>query len=287
MPFLNRANIKQQAKDFIQAPYIGALMGMIGIYLAINAFGSAITGGLSSIFCMFLMMNIIRVCYERRMWNKMPEVGNLFDFKDSWKLVKVSLWRLLYTSPWLIITVVGYFLFFATIIMLVAAIEGDSPGGAIFAIVIFIVSWLLLFAGIILQSIFNLKYMCAPFIALDDPQITAKDAVLTSAKMTKGRLWELIVLELSFLGWNILNGFTLGILSIWLLPYYYQTQLGYFLELRTIYMKQQGIQMPPPPVMQQPNLYQNQQFNQYQAQTPYSQNPYQQPQQTYNQQMDK
>lgn len=286
MPFLNRENIKSQAKSFIQSPFIGPIMGMIGIFLAINFFGSMFLGGLASVFCMFLTMNIIRVCFERRMLNKVPAVGDMFDFKDSWKLVKVSLWRLYYTLPFLIITVVGFFLFFVSAIILVASAEGESGGGVVFSILLTIIAWLMTFCGIILQSIFNLKYFCAPYIALDDPQITAKDAVITSAKFSKGRLWEIIVLELSFLGWNLLNGLTLNILSIWLLPYYYQTQIGYFLELRNIYMQQQGIHLPPP-ITQQPNSYQNQQFNQYQAQTPYTQNFNQQPQQTYNQNMDR
>ena len=39
-------------------------------------------------------------------------------------------------------------------------------------------------------------------------------------KLTKGRVWKLLCLNLSFLGWYILTAFTLGILGIWLIPYY-------------------------------------------------------------------
>ena len=38
-------------------------------------------------------------------------------------------------------------------------------------------------------------------------------------KLTKGRAWKLLCLDLSFLGWYILAAFTLGILGIWLMPY--------------------------------------------------------------------
>lgn len=41
-----------------------------------------------------------------------------------------------------------------------------------------------------------------------------------SWKLTKGRVWKLLCLNLSFLGWYILTAFTLGILGIWLIPYY-------------------------------------------------------------------
>lgn len=39
-------------------------------------------------------------------------------------------------------------------------------------------------------------------------------------KLTKGRVWKLLCLNLSFLGWYILTAFTLGILGVWLMPYY-------------------------------------------------------------------
>ncbi len=39
-------------------------------------------------------------------------------------------------------------------------------------------------------------------------------------KLTKGRVWKLLCLNLSFLGWYILTAFTLGILGIWLMPYH-------------------------------------------------------------------
>lgn len=41
-----------------------------------------------------------------------------------------------------------------------------------------------------------------------------------SWKLTKGRVWKLLCLNLSFLGWYILTAFTLGILGIWLMPYH-------------------------------------------------------------------
>lgn len=53
-----------------------------------------------------------------------------------------------------------------------------------------------------------------------------------SKAQTRGHKWELFVLDLSFLGWIILCGLTLGILSIWIMPYIQQTDIGYFQAIK-------------------------------------------------------
>lgn len=64
----------------------------------------------------------------------------------------------------------------------------------------------------------QLKLM-ANYILADHPEMTAREALNESKRITTGHKGELFVLYLSFLGWQILAPFTLGILYIWLLPY--------------------------------------------------------------------
>ena len=40
-----------------------------------------------------------------------------------------------------------------------------------------------------------------------------------SIEITKGHKWDLFVMYLSFLGWDILSVLTIGILELWLSPY--------------------------------------------------------------------
>ena len=54
------------------------------------------------------------------------------------------------------------------------------------------------------------------------------EALNMSKAQTRGHKWELFVLDLSFIGWSILCSLTLGILSIWIMPYMQQTDIGYF-----------------------------------------------------------
>ena len=77
--------------------------------------------------------------------------------------------------------------------------------------------WTLLF--IIPGIIASLRYAMAPFIMVENPGMTASQAINASKELMEGHKAELFFLELSFLGWMILNIFTLGIGSFWLNPY--------------------------------------------------------------------
>ena len=74
---------------------------------------------------------------------------------------------------------------------------------------------LLVIPGIIASiGLMFYKEVCA-----DNPEMKAMDIVKKAWQMTNGHKMELFVLGLSFIGWGILSGFTLGLLLIWLIPY--------------------------------------------------------------------
>lgn len=95
-------------------------------------------------------------------------------------------------------------------------------------IYVFLWSLLLLIPGIIA----GYRYRFAVYNLCENPEISASEALRMSKAQTRGYKWQLFVLDLSFLGWNILCGLTLGILSIWILPYIQQTDIGYFEEIK-------------------------------------------------------
>lgn len=72
--------------------------------------------------------------------------------------------------------------------------------------------WSLLF--IIPGIVKAYEYRMIPYILGDNPAISKEDAFLLSKEMMNGQKWRTFVLDLSFIGWNILSLFTLGILSI-------------------------------------------------------------------------
>ena len=68
----------------------------------------------------------------------------------------------------------------------------------------------------------------ANYVLANHPEMTAREALNESKRITMGHKGELFVLGLSFLGWQILATFTLGILYIWLLPYIQATYANFY-----------------------------------------------------------
>ncbi len=78
------------------------------------------------------------------------------------------------------------------------------------ALWVFLWSLLLVIPGIIKA----ISYAMTPYILADYPQVKDKEALRLSMRMTRGRLYDIFVFYLSFIGWSILGALTLGILEI-------------------------------------------------------------------------
>lgn len=76
-----------------------------------------------------------------------------------------------------------------------------------------------------------LSYSMAHYVLADHPEMTARQALNESKRITQGHKGELFVLNLSFLGWQILACFTFGILYIWLIPYMQATVANFYRSL--------------------------------------------------------
>ena len=86
-----------------------------------------------------------------------------------------------------------------------------------FLVGIFTFLWSLLF--IIPGIIAAIGYSQVYRIKLDNPDISAMDAIKKSKEIMSGHKMDWFLLMLSFFGWIILGIFTLGILYFWLIPY--------------------------------------------------------------------
>ena len=76
-------------------------------------------------------------------------------------------------------------------------------------------SMLFVFPGIVAAY----RYAMAPFILAENPGMTANEAITASKERMRGRKFDLFVLDLSFIGWNLLSLLTLGLLNLWVTPY--------------------------------------------------------------------
>ena len=84
------------------------------------------------------------------------------------------------------------------------------------SIYVFLWSLLLLIPGIIKAY----SYCFAPFISMDNENLTAEECIQQSMKMTQGYKMKLFLLDLSFIGWYFLSIITLGIGLLWVIPYH-------------------------------------------------------------------
>ena len=97
---------------------------------------------------------------------------------------------------------------------------------------IFIFLWSLLF--IIPGIVAAYRYRFAVYNLCENPDMGVMEALNMSKAQTAGFKWQLFVLDLSFIGWQLLCGLTLGILSIWITPYVVQTDIGFFQQIKTV-----------------------------------------------------
>lgn len=76
-------------------------------------------------------------------------------------------------------------------------------------------------------------YSMTGYIIYENPNLSAEQAIDISNRMTQGYKGELFVLDLSFIGWNLLNGLTFGLLGIFHVnPYYAATHAHYYEDLK-------------------------------------------------------
>ena len=90
--------------------------------------------------------------------------------------------------------------------------------------------WSLTVIGIAVK---RYSYYLVPYIAAENPDLTARQAITLSRKMMDGHKWECFVFELTFIGWQILGILTLGLFNIFYTnPYKIASFTGYYAQLR-------------------------------------------------------
>lgn len=98
-------------------------------------------------------------------------------------------------------------------------IYSGSTSGLGMAGLLSIVGIILLIFSVIWGITKYYYYALSYLIAMDNPEMTSKEAVEESKKLMNDNRGKLFGLQISFIGWAILALFTLGIGYIWLIPY--------------------------------------------------------------------
>ena len=96
---------------------------------------------------------------------------------------------------------------------------------------LYIFGWSLLL--IIPGIIKTFSYQMVPYILAENPNLSKDRAIELSCEMMDGHKFESFVLGLSFIGWDILNTITIGILGIFYLnPYKHATYAEFYSAIK-------------------------------------------------------
>ena len=111
---------------------------------------------------------------------------------------------------------------------------------ALFLVNLFTFLWALLL--IIPGIIKAFSYALTPYIVMDEPELTARQAITRSCEIMEGRRWKLFCLSLSFIGWGILSLLTFGIGFLWLAPYMNASIAAFYEDARAEYEAENSIE---------------------------------------------
>lgn len=87
---------------------------------------------------------------------------------------------------------------------------------------------LLIVPGIIKE----LSYSMTPYIMIEEPELSASEAIQKSILMMDGHKWELFLLRLSFIGWTILASIPLNLGHLLLNPYRNSAETAFYRNLK-------------------------------------------------------
>lgn len=111
-----------------------------------------------------------------------------------------------------------------------AIIAESSSGVAGFGFLAF-VSVIGYIASLIYVIVKGFLYSLSYYILNDNPNMTGKEVVGMSENLMRGNRWKFFWLGLTFIGWAILAGFTLGIGMLWLMPYVMVSMVCFYEDL--------------------------------------------------------
>ena len=106
------------------------------------------------------------------------------------------------------------------------------------SLIVSVLTLLLIVPGVIA----NMALYLTPYILKDNPELSILDTLRLSRKMMQGHKKRLFYLQLSFFGWALLSVLTLGIGTLWLLPYMMTAMAAFYQDVREQYIMKEGQQ---------------------------------------------
>lgn len=201
---IDRKQIKQQAREAMSLSNPSFWIVTL-VYLVLTTGLSSLADFTTGTLAMFLSVALTLYCwvvgFSYRLWalwtarRLEPGLGSLMEgFSVAGRVVLLQLGLLVRTMGWTLLLSVPM----ALIIVSVTSVMTNMAA----ALVVYVV---LLVALVIAIEIIILRYSLAPYVLADYPDYGPAVALAHSVRLTKGWIWELVKLHLSFAGWYILS----------------------------------------------------------------------------------
>ncbi len=104
---------------------------------------------------------------------------------------------------------------------------------------VYIFLWSLLF--VIPGIMASFSYVMVSYVMAEHPELSAREALKESRRIMKGNRWRFFCMMFSFIGWNILTVFTLGIAGLWVVPYEQAAIAAFYRDITDTDMRDQII----------------------------------------------
>lgn len=220
----SRSELKAQAKEALKGKWIFAVAIILitfGISLVLNMV--PLIGNLASLIIAPAISFIPLQLFLKVTRNEEARIEDFFsNFTYLGKYWGLFARLLLKFIPVIVLIIVLVLIPFITI----------AIGNSAFSII-----GTILTIGIYIYTIFlgykiTLEYSQAIYVFTDEPEMGTKYALEKSKELMEGHKIELLILQLSFIGWVLLTGLTLGILILYVQPYMSTTLAAYYDALK-------------------------------------------------------
>ncbi|CQR24860.1 integral membrane protein [Streptococcus varani] len=211
-----------------------------GINIAGSFFFPILYGLLVSFISISIAWTLLQAIRGTKKMVEIKDALAIFNSPYLGKIFVTYLVKQLYLFLWGLIAWIGIILslgaFFALAIYAIFRYNSESSTSpdqtlAAFGIML-IIGLVVLIAGVILYIPQNLAYSQVEYILydqLENNQYAGPNAIIkASRQMMKGYKGKRFVLDLSFIGWFLLQGITFGLAGIYVLPYYYAAQAHFY-----------------------------------------------------------
>lgn len=226
---MNSSDFRSEARKKLQGKW-GKAVGIILVYMLVffaiafieSLFPDSMEGILSTISTIIevplsfgLIISLMKLYNDEEI--KVYEFFTLgfSNFAKSWKISLQIFVKMLVPITLIIVSYV--LILFGSIGIYGAALYSSSS--TVGFGVLFIIGFILLIVSMIWAITKSYYYQLAYLVAIDDPDLTAKEAVENSKQLMTGKRGKLFGLQLSFIGWAILAALSFGIGFLWLIPY--------------------------------------------------------------------